>query len=101
MRLSLSLNTRRVRQHFDGQPLVGARGIKSGMLNLDRQSTARLERVEVVKGAASALYRSDVTRLDGLSYTMAGQGLLPDERLAAWVVEMARGTGAAAATAPR
>ena len=44
----------------DGQPIVGARGIKrGGVLNLDRQSTARLDRVEVVKGAASALYGSD------------------------------------------
>ena len=39
---------------LDGQPLVGARGIKSGVLNLDRQSTVRLERVEVVEGAFSA-----------------------------------------------
>jgi len=33
---------------LDGQPLVGARGVKrGGVLNLDRQSTARLERVPV------------------------------------------------------
>ena len=38
---------------------VGARGIKRGIVNLDRQSTARLDRVEVVKGASSALYGSD------------------------------------------
>jgi outer membrane receptor for ferrienterochelin and colicins len=45
---------------IDGQPIVGARGIKrGGIINLDRQSTARLERVEVVKGAASAMYGSD------------------------------------------
>ena len=45
---------------IDGQPIVGARGIKrGGVLNLDRQSTARLERVEIVKGAASALYGSE------------------------------------------
>lgn len=44
---------------LDGFPVTGARGIKSGNINLDRQSTARLEQVEVVKGAASALYGSD------------------------------------------
>jgi len=44
---------------LDGFPLVGARGVKSGILNLNRQSTNRLERVEVVKGASSALYGSD------------------------------------------
>ncbi len=43
----------------DGFPVVNARGIKSGNINLDRQSTARLEQIEVVKGAASALYGSD------------------------------------------
>lgn len=44
---------------LDGFPVTNARGIKSGNINLDRQSTARLEQVEVVKGAASALYGSD------------------------------------------
>lgn len=44
---------------LDGFPVVGARGVKSGILNLNRQSTNRLERVEVVKGASSALYGSD------------------------------------------
>lgn len=44
---------------LDGFPVTGARGIKSGNINLDRQSTARLEQIEVVKGAASALYGSD------------------------------------------
>lgn len=29
-------------------------------------------------------------RLDGLSYTMARSGLMPDDRLASWVVEMAK-----------
>lgn len=43
----------------DGLPVIGARGIKSGNINLNRQSTGRLERVEVVKGAASALFGSD------------------------------------------
>ncbi len=44
---------------IDGFPVVGARGVKSGILNLNRQSTNRLERVEVVKGALSPLYGSD------------------------------------------
>ncbi len=43
----------------DGLPVIGARGIRSGILNLDRQDVGKLERVEVVKGAASALYGSD------------------------------------------
>jgi outer membrane receptor for ferrienterochelin and colicins len=53
------INSRQVLVLMDGQPLVGARGIKSGALNLDRQSTGRLSSVEVVKGASSALYGSD------------------------------------------
>jgi outer membrane receptor for ferrienterochelin and colicins len=53
------VDSRQVLVLLDGLPLVGARGIKRGVINLDRQSTARLERVEVVKGAASALYGSD------------------------------------------
>jgi outer membrane receptor for ferrienterochelin and colicins len=53
------VNSRQVLVLMDGQPLIGARGIKSGNLNLDRQSTGRLSAVEVVKGASSALYGSD------------------------------------------
>lgn len=53
------LDSRQVLVLIDGQPLAGARGIKRGVVNLDRQSVARLERVEVVKGASSALYGSD------------------------------------------
>ncbi|MCC7416187.1 MAG: TonB-dependent receptor [Acidobacteria bacterium] len=54
------IDSRQVLVLLDGQPIAGARGIKrGGIINLDRQSTARLERVEVVKGAASALYGSD------------------------------------------
>jgi sirohydrochlorin ferrochelatase len=30
-------------------------------------------------------------RLEGLAYTMSPQGLMPDDRLAAWVIEMAAG----------
>ncbi len=53
------IDSRQVLVLLDGQPLVGARGIKRGVLNLDRQSVGRLDRVEVVKGASSALYGSD------------------------------------------
>jgi outer membrane receptor for ferrienterochelin and colicins len=53
------IDSRQVLVLLDGQPLTGARGVKRGVVNLDRQSTARLERIEVVKGAASALYGSD------------------------------------------
>lgn len=44
---------------LDGFPIIAARGIKSGTINLDRQSTGKIEQVEVVQGAASALYGSD------------------------------------------
>jgi outer membrane receptor for ferrienterochelin and colicins len=53
------IDSRQVLVLMDGQPVIGARGVKSGNLNLDRQSTDRLSAVEVVKGAASALYGSD------------------------------------------
>ena len=53
------IDSRQVLVLLDGQPLLGARGIKRGVINLDRQSTGRLEQIEVVKGAASALYGSD------------------------------------------
>jgi outer membrane receptor for ferrienterochelin and colicins len=53
------IDSRQVLVLLDGQPIPSARGIKRGIVNLDRQSTARLDRIEVVKGAASALYGSD------------------------------------------
>jgi outer membrane receptor for ferrienterochelin and colicins len=53
------IDSRQVVVLFDRQPIIGARGIKRGVLNLDRQSVNTLERIEVVKGAASALYGSD------------------------------------------
>jgi outer membrane receptor protein involved in Fe transport len=53
------IDSRQVLVLVDGQPIVGARGIKSGVINLDRESTRGLDRVEIVKGAASALYGSD------------------------------------------
>lgn len=53
------IDSRQVLVLFDGFPVLGARGIKRGVLNLDRQSTANLQQVEVVKGASSALFGSD------------------------------------------
>ena len=53
------IDSRQVLVLLDGQPLLGGRGIKRGVVNLDRQSVDRLEQVEVVKGASSALYGSD------------------------------------------
>jgi outer membrane receptor for ferrienterochelin and colicins len=43
----------------DGLPIVGARGIKSGIVDLDQQNIGKLDRVEVVRGAASSLYGTD------------------------------------------
>jgi len=43
----------------DGLPLVGARGINGGVIDLDEQDIGRLDRVEVVRGASSALYGTD------------------------------------------
>jgi outer membrane receptor for ferrienterochelin and colicins len=53
------IDSRQVLILFDNFPVIGARGIKRGVLNLDRQSTANLQQVEVVKGASSALFGSD------------------------------------------
>ena len=53
------IDSRQVLLLVDGQPIVGARGVKSGVVNLDRESVLRLDRIEVVKGAASAVYGSD------------------------------------------
>jgi outer membrane receptor for ferrienterochelin and colicins len=53
------IDSRQVLSLFDGQPIIGGKGIKRGVINLDRQSINALERIEVVKGAASALYGSD------------------------------------------
>ncbi len=43
----------------DGLPIVGARGINSGIIDLDQQNIGRLDHVEVVRGAASSLYGTD------------------------------------------
>lgn len=53
------IDSRQVLLLQDGLPIVGARGIKSGIVNLNRQDVGKLEQVEVAKGAASALYGSD------------------------------------------
>ena len=53
------IESRQVLVLMDGQPLAGARGIKRGAINLDRQPVFALDRIEVIKGAASALYGSD------------------------------------------
>ena len=34
--------------------------------------------------------RGIATRLDGLTYTMTGMGLMPDDRLASWVLQMVK-----------
>jgi outer membrane receptor protein involved in Fe transport len=53
------IDSRQVLSLFDGQPIIGGKSIKRGVINLDHQSINTLERIEVVKGAASALYGSD------------------------------------------
>ncbi len=53
------LDSRQVLVLQDGLPVIGARGIKRGVVNLNRQSVGRLESVEVLKGAGSAMYGSD------------------------------------------
>ncbi len=53
------VDSRQVLVLQDGLPVVGARGIKAGAINLNRQSSDRLDRVEVAKGSASSLYGSD------------------------------------------
>jgi outer membrane receptor for ferrienterochelin and colicins len=53
------IDSRQVLVLRDGLPIVGARGINSGVVDLNEQSVGSLEQIEVVKGAASALYGSD------------------------------------------
>lgn len=53
------VDSRQVAVLQDGLPVMGARGIKSGAINLNRQSSDRLARVEVAKGSASSIYGSD------------------------------------------
>lgn len=53
------IDSRQVLVLQDGLPIVGARGIKSGALNLNRQTSDRLARVEVAKGSGSSTYGSD------------------------------------------
>ncbi|HWB85090.1 MAG TPA: TonB-dependent receptor [Bryobacteraceae bacterium] len=44
---------------MDGLPIASGRGIDSGFVNLNQQSVGPIQQVEVVKGAASALYGTD------------------------------------------
>jgi len=44
---------------LDGLPFVGGRGINEGYIDLNQQDVGKIEQVEVVKGAASALYGTD------------------------------------------
>jgi len=53
------IDSRQVLVLQDGLPILGARGIKSGALNLNRQSSGRMSRIEVAKGSGSSLYGSD------------------------------------------
>jgi outer membrane receptor for ferrienterochelin and colicins len=53
------IDSRQVLILRDGLPIGGARGINSGVVDLNEQSIGSLEQIEVVKGAASALYGSD------------------------------------------
>lgn len=53
------IDSRQVLVLQDGLPVAGARGIKEGNIDLNQQGVGRLERIEVVKGAASALYGTD------------------------------------------
>ncbi|MCS7024990.1 MAG: TonB-dependent receptor [Bryobacteraceae bacterium] len=53
------IDSRQVLVLQDGLPVVGARGIKAGAINLNRQTSDRLTRIEVAKGAGAALYGSD------------------------------------------
>lgn len=72
------IDSRQVLVLLDGQPLVGARGVKrGGVLNLDRQSVGRLDRIEVVKGGASALYGSDA--LGGVINLITREPVVPIE----------------------
>lgn len=44
---------------LDGLPIASGRGIDGGFVDLNQQGVGPLERVEVVKGAASSLYGTD------------------------------------------
>jgi len=53
------IDSRQVLVLQDGLPVLGARGVKSGAINLSRQSSGRLSRVEVAKGSGSSNYGTD------------------------------------------
>jgi outer membrane receptor for ferrienterochelin and colicins len=53
------IDSRQVLVLRDGLPIGGARGINSGVIDLNQQPIGNLEQIEVVKGAASAEYGTD------------------------------------------
>ena len=53
------IDSRQVLVLRDGLPVAGARGISSGVLDLNTLGVEQVQQVEVVKGATSALYGSD------------------------------------------
>lgn len=71
------IDSRQVLVLLDGQPLVGSRGIKRGVLNLDRQDTDSLDSIEVVKGSSSALFGSDA--IGGVINMISREPRLPIE----------------------
>jgi len=70
------IDSRQVLSLFDGQPIIGGKGVKRGVINLDRQSINTLERIEVVKGAASAIVEPFVWQRSGVSLATLGDDLL-------------------------
>ena len=53
------IDSRQVLVLRDGLPIGGARGINSGVIDLNQQTIGNLEQIEVVKGAASTEYGTD------------------------------------------
>jgi outer membrane receptor for ferrienterochelin and colicins len=53
------IDSRQVLVLEDGLPIVGARGVNSGVINLNDQPVGPLDQIEVAKGAGSALYGTD------------------------------------------
>lgn len=62
----------------DGKPIVGR---TAGTLDLDRLTTANVERVEIVRGPTSSLYGSDA--LAGV--VASGEGVLPHPNVERWL----------------
>lgn len=53
------IDSRQVLVLEDGLPIVGARGVNSGVIDLNAQPVGPLDQIEVAKGAGSALYGTD------------------------------------------